>query len=36
LKSALGPELIRRAFQFFDDPVLVTGDDDMPRSTVES
>lgn len=30
LKSALDPELIRRVFLFFDDPVLVTGDDDMP------
>jgi hypothetical protein len=30
MKSALDPELIRRVFAFFDDPVLVTADDAMP------
>lgn len=32
LKSSLDPDVIRKVFAigFFDDPVLITGDDDMP------
>ena len=30
LKSALDPEVIERVFTYFDDPVLITGDDGMP------
>ncbi len=30
LKSSLDPYVIRKVFGFYDDPVLITGDNDMP------
>jgi len=30
LRSSLDPQVLRSVFSHFDDPVLITGDDDMP------